>query len=47
MIELTEKQINQIACSITVLAIKTYIEQNREEFENFLKEEKNKDEHLT
>lgn len=47
MIELTEKQINQIARSISVLAIKTYIEQNREAFENFLKEEKHKSEHLT
>ena len=39
MIELTEKQINQIARSISVLAIKAYIEQNRQEFEQFLKED--------
>ena len=44
MIELTEKQINQIARSISVLAIKAYIEQNREEYEEFLEEEdKNKE----
>ena len=47
MIELSQKQINQIARSISVLTIKAYIEQNREEFENFLKEEKHKGEHLT
>ena len=39
MIELTEKQINQIASSICVLDIKTYIEHHREEYEQFLKEE--------
>ena len=44
MIELTEKQINQIARSISMLAIKAYIEQNRQEYEQFLKEEdKNKE----
>lgn len=44
MIELTEKQINQIARSISVLEIKAYIEQNREEYEEFLEEEdKNKE----
>lgn len=42
MIELSQKQINQIARSIFVLDIKAYIEQNREEFEQFLEEEKNK-----
>lgn len=42
MIELTEKQINQIACSISVLAIKSYIEQNRQEYEQFLEEERKK-----
>lgn len=39
MIELSQKQINQIARSISVLAIKTYIEQNRQEYEQFLKDE--------
>lgn len=39
-IELQEKQIKQIARSISVLAIKTYIEQHRLEYEQFLKEEK-------
>ena len=43
MIELTKKQINQIARSISMLAIKAYIEQNRQEFEQFLKEEEKKD----
>ena len=47
MIELSQKQINQIARSISVLAIKTYIEQNRKEYEQFLEEEKRKGEHLT
>lgn len=42
MIELTEKQINQIARSISVLAIKAYIEQNRQEYEQFLKDEENR-----
>ncbi len=44
MIELSQKQINQIARSISVLAIKAYIEQNRQEFEKFLEEEKQKNE---
>ena len=39
MIALSQKQINQIARSISVLAIKTYIEQNRQEYEQFLKDE--------
>lgn len=39
MIELSQKQINQIARSIFVLDIKAYIEQNRQKFERFLKEE--------
>ena len=38
MIELTEKQINQIARSICVLDVKAYIEHHRQEFEKFLKE---------
>lgn len=44
MIELSQKQINQIARSISVLSIKAYIEQNRQEFEKFLEEEKQKNE---
>lgn len=39
MIELSQKQIKQIARSISVLAIKAYIEQHRQEYEQFLKEE--------
>lgn len=39
MIELSQKQINQIARSIFVLDIKAYIEQNRQKYEEFLKEE--------
>lgn len=39
MIELSQKQINQIARSICVLDIKSYIEQNRQEYEEFLKDE--------
>lgn len=42
MIELSQKQINQIARSISVLAIKAYIEQNREKYEQFLEDEKQK-----
>lgn len=42
MIELSQKQYNQIARSISVLDIKAYIEQNREEYEEFLEEEKKK-----
>ncbi len=42
MIELSLKQIKQIARSISVLTIKAYIEQNRKEYEQFLKEEENK-----
>lgn len=42
-IDLQEKQIKQIARSISVLTIKAYIEQHRQEYEQFLKEEeKNK-----
>lgn len=41
-IEITEKQINQITRSICVLDIKSYIEQNREEYEEFLEEERKK-----
>ena len=40
--ELTEKQINQISRSISVLDIKSYIEQHRLEYEEFLKEESKK-----
>lgn len=39
MIELSQKQINQIARSISVLDIKTYIEQNHQKFKQFLEEE--------
>lgn len=39
MIELSQKQINQIARSISVLAIKAYIEQHYEEYEKFLEED--------
>lgn len=42
MIELSQKQINQIARSISVLDIKAYIEQHRQEFEQFLAEEEKK-----
>jgi hypothetical protein len=44
MIELSQKQLNQIVRSISVLDIKAYIEQHRQEFEQFLKEEKQKNE---
>ena len=37
--EITEKQIKQIARSIYVLDIKTYIEQNYEEYKKFLEED--------
>lgn len=39
MLELSQKQYNQIARSISVLDIKAYIEQHREEYEQFLKDE--------
>ena len=39
MIELSQKQYNQIARSICVLDIKSYIEQHRQKYEQFLKEE--------
>lgn len=42
MIELSQKQINQIARSILMLDIKAYIEQHHQEYEYFLKEEKKK-----
>ncbi len=38
-IDLQEKQIKQIARSISVLSIKAYIEQNYEDYKKFLKEE--------
>lgn len=41
MIELSLKQYNQISRSISVLDIKAYIEQNLQEFEQFLEEEEN------
>lgn len=42
MIELSQKQYNQIARSISVLDIKAYIEQHLQEYEHFLEEEKKK-----
>lgn len=42
MIELSQKQISQIARSLYVLDIKAYIEQHRKEYEQFLAEEQNK-----
>lgn len=42
-IDLQEKQIKQIARSISVLAIKSYIEHHRQEYEQFLEEEKKKE----
>ncbi len=40
--DLQEKQIKQIARSISVLDIKAYIEQHCQEYEQFLKEEEYK-----
>ena len=40
--ELTEKQINQISRSISILDIKSYIEQHRLEYEEFLEAENKK-----
>lgn len=40
--ELTEKQINQISRSISVLDIKSYIEQHHLEYEEFLEAESKK-----
>lgn len=37
--EITEKQLQQIARSICVLDIKAYIEQHRQEYEQFLEED--------
>ena len=39
MIELSQKQINQIAKSISILDIKSYIENHLQEYKNFLEEE--------
>ena len=39
MIELSQKQINQIAKSISILDVKSYIESHLQEYEQFLKEE--------
>lgn len=41
-IELQEKQIKQIARSISVLSIKAYIEQHYEDYKKFLEEEESK-----
>lgn len=38
--KITEEQINQICNYISILDIKSYIEQHRLEYEQFLKEEK-------
>lgn len=40
--EITEKQIQQIARSISVLDIKAYIEQHRQDFEQFLEDEESR-----
>ena len=40
MIELSQKQYNQIARSISVLDIKAYIEQHYEEYVKFLEEDR-------
>ena len=42
--ELSQKQINQIAKSISILDVKSYIETHLLEYEQFLKEEQHKDE---
>ncbi len=39
MIELSQKQYNQIARSINLLDVKAYIEQHLQEYEQFLKDE--------
>lgn len=43
---ITEEQINQICNYISILDIKSYIEQHRLEYEEFLEEEKKKEQHL-
>ena len=44
--ELSQKQINQIAKSISILDVKSYIETHLQEYNEFLKEEeKNKNGH--
>ena len=40
--EITEKQIQQIARSISVLDIKAYIEQHRQDFEELLEDEESR-----
>lgn len=40
--ELSQKQINQIAKSISILDVKAYIETHLLEYEQFLKEEQHK-----
>lgn len=39
MLELSQKQINQIASSIYVLDIKAYIEQHYEDYKKFLEDD--------
>lgn len=43
---LTNKQVNQIAKTISILDIKTYIEKHLLEYEHFLEEEKHKNDRL-
>lgn len=47
MIELSQKQINQIAKSISILDVKSYIENHLQEYKRFLEEEKNKNDRST
>ena len=39
---ITEKQINTISRSISILDIQLFIEQHRQEYEQFIKEEESK-----
>jgi len=43
MIELSQKQINQIAKSISILDVKLYIENHLQEYKRFLEEENKND----
>lgn len=44
MIELSQKQINQLSKYISIVDIKSYIETHLLEYEQFLKEEQHKNE---
>lgn len=44
MIELSQKQINQLSKYISIVDIKSYIETHLLEYEQFLKEEQHKEE---